>query len=139
MITKINSSFTFKGVTIQDGGLDYLKTQEGEVAVTKAQDAQKLFENSKWKLNISKDGYALKSPSTCKTYSGPFTVKKQFKTGAKREDTTALIVRMDKLNRIRYIIHFPDMKEVSKVYKAIKNSKGLDKMLLLLAVLEKHI
>lgn len=130
---------SFKGIAIQDGGLDYLREQEGELAVRKAQDAQKLFEASKWRLNISQNGYTFKSPSTLRTYEGPFTVKRLFKTGAKREDTTALIIRMDKLNRSRYIIHFPDMREVFRVYKTIKNSNGLDRMLLLLTVLEKHI
>ncbi len=130
---------SFKGIAIQDGGFDYLREQEGELAVRKVQDAQKLFEASKWRLNISQDGYTLKSPSTMRTYTGPFTVKRLFKTGAKREDTTALIVRMDKLNRMRYTIHFPNMEEVSRVYKLIKNSQGLDRMLLLLTVLEKHI
>ena len=138
-ISKINQSVLFKGIAIDQDGLNYIKNEGGEVAIRKLFVARDEFANSKWELNISKNGYTLKSPTTKKTYAGPFSIKRSSKTGAERKETSQLIIRMDERNRAKYTVKFKDMFGVRQMYKAIKNSKGLDKMLLLLAALEGHI
>ena len=130
---------SFKGITVQNGGLDFVRQEGGELAVSKLNIAQGQFADSSWNLLVTENGYNLTSPSTNKTYFGPFSVKKRFIKGTKKEPTSTLVVRMDKSNRVKYPIELPDLKSLSKYYKAIKNSKGLEKMLLLLTVLEKHI
>lgn len=128
-----------QGIVVQNGGMNYIMQEGGESAVARLNLAKEQFSNSQWQLGINENGYSLTSPSTRKTYTGPFSVKKLLKTGAKREHTTSLVVRMDKNNRTKFSVQLPAMSDVSKLYKAIKNSNGLEKMLLILSVLEKHI
>ena len=132
-------SFAGEGIIVQQGGMDYIRQEGGETAVSRLNIAKEKFENSKWQLIVDEKGYTLTAPNTKKTHSGPFSVKRLLKKGAKREKTTSLVIRMDKLNRIKYPIELPDMKCVNKFYNAIKNSNGLEKMLLILSVLERHV
>jgi len=132
-------SFAGEGIIVQQGGMDYVRREGGETAVLRLNNAKEKFENSRWQLTVNEQGYTLTAPNTKKSHSGPFSVKRLLKKGAKREKTTSLVIRMDKLNRVKYPIELPNMNCVNKFYNAIKNSHGLEKMLLILSVLEKNI
>ena len=71
-------STTFGCVCVKDGGRQFLK-DEGVINVNeKISSLENEFKDNKWHLEISKDGYALVSPTTCKTYMGPFSIKRQY-------------------------------------------------------------
>ena len=129
----------FCGIFYNQTGLKYVEKENGTDAIAKLQNAQQKFANSKWTMNINENGYTLVSPSTSKTYTGPFSIRKHSKMGALKTKVSQLIIRMDASNKSKYIVNFPDMTGVSKMYKAIKNASGLERMLLILTVLEKNI
>ena len=128
----------FLGIKLTSGGIDYVRNEGGESAVGLLNKAIDTYADSKWRLNIGKEGYSLTSPTTLKTYKGPFTVKKHSKTGAKREETSEIIIRMDESNRVKYPVKLKSMLDVRKIYKKIKTSDGIKQMLLLLSLLEGH-
>lgn len=88
-------------------------------------------------MNIDSENYSLTSPTTKKTYFGPFSVKRHVKKNKEKADEYRIIVRMGNNNLEKYAINYDSMKEVQNVYKEVKNSYGIDKMINLLKILEK--
>ncbi len=129
---------TFYGIKINEGGTEYVYKEGGQDALLKLNNARQQFENSRWNLYINSDGYKLEAPNH-KRYTGPFSVKRRIISGAAKETTSKLIIRMDKKNRIKYDTFIPDKTTLLKWYRAIQKSNGLDKMLNILTVLEKRI
>ena len=134
---KINYSQNthFYGINIREGGEQFVHREGGESALSKLQLAKEKFNGGKWNLLIDSNGYTFESPQK-KTYTGPFTVKRLFKTGEARNDTTKLVIRMDKANRKKFSVFIPGKANLDKWYKMIKTSQGLEKMLNILYVLE---
>lgn len=126
----------FHGIHITNGGEEFVYREGGIGALSKLNLAKEKFKDSKWNLHIDNNGYLLESPKK-KTYVGPFSVKRIFLTGEARNSTTKLCIRMDKASRAKYSIFIPTKANLDKWYNLIKTSKGLDKMLNILTVLEK--
>lgn len=137
----INNNYnqqSFGCIKIEKGGIDMLE-KEGMHTISKIQQAAYDFSNFKWHLNIRQDSYTLTSPTTKKTYSGPFTVKRHIKKNLNKPDEYRLIIRMNDNNKENYAINFDSMAEVQSAYKSVKTSKGLDKMIKLLEILERGV
>lgn len=128
----------FSGIRIKEGGAEYVYNEGGTEALSRLNDARFEFKNSKWELLIGKDGYRLKAPNH-KSYTGPFSVKRRTVSGAAKDATSKLIIRMDKKNRIKYDTLIPDKTTLLKWYRTIQKSYGLEKMLNILTILEKRI
>ena len=128
----------FGGIYIKDGGVEFVQREGGEQALLKLNQARQQFKDSAWLLHVGSDGYTLEAPNNKKIYSGPFSVKRLLKTGGNRQDTTKLVIRMDKDNRIKYSTLIPDKATLKKWYNLIKNKDGLEKMLNILSVLERR-
>ena len=141
MITPINSKpISFTGINMRSGGREFVEAEGGEEALARLNQAINEFADIKWNLNIGKNGYSLTSPTTFKTYEGPFSIKKHSKTGGNRTETSQIIVRMDKQNRVKYLVNLPNMQEVRKLYSKIRKTNGFEYMLLILSLLGgKHI
>ena len=127
----------FSGIKSTEGGTEYVYKEGGPEALSRLNDAKEQFADSKWKLLIGKDGYALQAPNN-KSYTGPFSVKRRIISGAAKEETSKLIIRMDKNNRVKYSTFVPDKVTLLKWYRMIQKSKGLEKILNILTVLEKR-
>jgi hypothetical protein len=136
MLINFNNNVQFKGIFIKNGGVEYVNSEGGQQALSKLNQAKQEYANSKWNLYVTNEGYTLESPNK-KTYKGPFSVKRLLKTGEARKNTTTLVIRMDKANRVKYSIYIPNKADLTKWYRQIKLGKGLDKMLNILTVLEK--
>ena len=131
-----NQKTQFYGIYVKKGGEEFVKNEGGENALSKLHFAKERFKSSRWNLFIDDEGYTLEA-SNKKKYKGPFSVKRIFKTGGARQDTTKLVIRMDKANRVRYPIFIPTRADLTKWYRQIKSEKGLDKMINILTVLER--
>lgn len=131
-----NNRCSFNGIKVKDGGIDLLR-KEGTYALRKVEEAQDSFRKYNWHLNIDSEQYSLTSPTTKKTYFGPFTVKRHVKKNKDKADEYRIIVRMGNNNMEKYAVNFDSMQEVQNIYKEVKNSKGIDKMIKLLQILEK--
>ena len=141
MITPINSKpINFTGINMHNGGREFVEAEGGEEALARLNQAINEFSDIKWNLNVGKNGYSLTSPTTLKTYEGPFSIKKHSKTGVNGTETSQIIVRMDKQNRVKYLVNLPNMQEVRKLYSKIRKTTGFEYMLLILSLLGgKHI
>ena len=133
-----NTNLSFKSVIINNGGLDFVVQNDGKKAVQMLTEAQIKYRKSSWRLIVGDDGYQLYSPKTSNTYAGPFNVKKHRKTDKNNNVQEQLIIRTGENNRIKFIIDYPTRDAVVNIYKKIKNSAGLSKMLLLFEVLEQQ-
>lgn len=131
-----NKNLYFSGITVKEGGFELLK-KEGAYAISKIEKAKDEFKKYNWHLNIDSENYSLTSPTTKKTYFGPFSVKRHVKKNKEKADEYRIIVRMGNNNLEKYAINYDSMKEVQNVYKEVKNSYGIDKMINLLKILEK--
>jgi hypothetical protein len=131
-----NKNLYFSGITVKEGGVELLK-KEGAYAISKIEKAKDEFKKYNWHLNIDSENYSLTSPTTKKTYFGPFSVKRHVKKNKEKADEYRIIVRMGNNNLEKYAINYDSMKEVQNVYKEVKNSYGIDKMINLLKILEK--
>ena len=131
-----NNNYSFSGIKVKDGGFDLLK-KEGNYALLKVEEAQDKFGKYNWHLNIDSENYSLTSPTTKKTYFGPFTIKRHVKRNKDKADEYRIIVRMGNKNLEKYAVNYDSMQEVQSIYKEVKNSKGIDKMIKLLQILEK--
>ena len=85
---KAINNISFKGV--------YINNNAGSAQTEgfSLQELQKKYEGYSWKLNILPDKYTLRSPSTSKTYEGPFSVKKHVARNSAKEERHQLIIRM---------------------------------------------
>lgn len=131
-----NKNLYSSGITVKEGGVELLK-KEGAYAISKIEKAKDEFKKYNWHLNIDSENYSLTSPTTKKTYFGPFSVKRHVKKNKEKADEYRIIVRMGNNNLEKYAINYDSMKEVQNVYKEVKNSYGIDKMINLLKILEK--
>ena len=131
-----SNSFSFNGIKVKDGGIDLLK-KEGTYALSKIEEAQDQFRKYNWHLNIDAEKYSLTSPTTKKTYFGPFSIKRHVKKNKDKDDEYRIIVRLGNNNLEKYTVNYDSMQEVQSIYKEVKNSYGVDKMIKLLQILEK--
>ena len=128
----------FQGVRVFPGGVEYVEKYEGDTGIEVLNNAIRDLEDTKWKLNVSRQGYSLTSPTTNRTYIGPFTVKKNYRADAKKQTSPRIIVRMDKNNRVKFPVSMSSKLDVINIYRKIKQSTGLKQLVLLLSVLEKR-
>ena len=133
-----NKQPSFKCIKIEKGGIELLK-KEGTYAISKVEQVKDEFKQYKWHLNINPDSYSLTSPTTKKTYKGPFTIKRRIKKNINKPDEYKLIIRMNNNNREKFSVKFDSIEEVQKTYKSVKTSNGIDKMIKLLEILEKGL
>ena len=138
MLINNNYSYnqSFKGIKVKDGGIELLK-KEGSRALIVVEQAKDECAKYKWHLNINPENYTLTSPSTKKTYNGPFSIKRHVKKNKNKPDEFTIIVRMNNGNSENYTVCYDSMEEVQSVYKSVKNSKGIEKMVKLLHILER--
>ena len=138
MLINNNYSYnqSFNGIKVKDGGIELLK-KEGSRALLLVEQAKDECAKYKWHININPENYTLTSPSTKKTYTGPFSVKRHVKKNKNKPDEFTIIVRMNDGNRENYTVSYDSMEEVQSVYKSVKNSMGIEKMVKLLHILER--
>ncbi len=136
-ISKIQPT-SFYGINLLPGGKEYVAKNEGASGVAALNTAMKEFGDTGWELNVSEQGYSLKSPTTKRTYTGPFSVRKKYKVDENNQMSTRIIVRMDEDNRVRFPILFSDKLDVIKIYRKFKGATGIKQLLILLSVLEKR-
>ena len=125
----------FKSINIKDENI--VKEQYGQEYLDKLLEAKRDYSKYHWELNVDQNGYSLTSPTVYKTYCGPFSLKKRTKKN-KDQINYQLIIRMDDKNRVKYPIDFATREETSLMYRLIKKSDGLQRMLLILKNLEKQ-
>lgn len=126
------------GVNVEKGGIKYVCLENGSAAAQKLEEAKKEFAKCRWTLHVSENGYSIES-STGKIYTGPFSVKRLYKSGSNRESASKMSVKMDGKTRSRYVFEFPNRTELNIAYRKIQQAKGLDKMLLIFALFKKRI
>ena len=124
-----NQSPSFGCVRLRDGGLDYVK-KEGLSSIRFLDEVKEGFKNFNWHLDIDSEGYKLTNPINKQTYKAPFKVIKHYSKGK-----LAILMKNINNHTVSYSIPCTN-EEISLLYKAIKNSKGLEKMTKILKVLE---
>jgi hypothetical protein len=103
-----NNQPSFQCIRIKDGGIHLLK-KEGTYALNKVEQAKDEFRKYNWHLNIDSENYSLTSPTTKKTYFGPFSIKRHIKKNKNTPDEFQIIVRMSDNNMAKYAINFDNM------------------------------
>ena len=68
------NNIAFKCINIKDE--DVVKKKYGEGLYQELLNARRECAKYHWELNIDKNGCSLSSPTVCKTYTGPFSLKK---------------------------------------------------------------
>ena len=133
-----NGNLSFKSVVIKDGGLNYVRNNDGNEAFQMLTDAESKYKKSNWRLIVDQNGYSLFSPTTCNTYTGPFSIKRHRKVDKENNVKEQLIIRTGENNKTKFVIDYPTREAVLSIYKKIKNSTGLSKMLMLFEALEQQ-
>ena len=133
-----NSTINFKSIIIRDGGLSHIRKNDGDEAVKLVDEVKTKYQRFNWDLILDKNGYSLRSPSTCKKYYGPFNLKRQYKTNKSNGAKNKLIISTGENNKINFSIEFPSREIVFDAYKRIKNASGIKKMLMIFELLEQQ-
>lgn len=131
-----NNNLHFCGLKIKNYDSNILK-KEGAYAVQRFNAACEQFKNFHWHLNVEEDVYSLTSPTTSKTYTGPYGIKRHYKKTKQQNPDCKLVITMNDKGTQKFSIPYESQDEMQMAYKAIKRNKGIDKMLKILEVLEK--
>ena len=131
-----NYNQNFNGINVRS---TRMFEKEGAYAISRLEFLKDKFSKYKWCLNIDSDNYSLTSPTTKKTYKGPFTIKRHVIKKANRPDEYTVIVRMSDNKQERFSVNFDSPQDAFEAYKGIKKSSGLDKMIKLLEILERGL
>ena len=130
MLTIYNQSPAFGCVRVKAGGAEFVE-KEGKEALQILETAQEACKSFGWHLSVDDSGYSLIHPSDSKEYVAPFVPKRRFSV-----NKLAILMKNKNGNTVSYSILCTCKEEVSKLYKEIRNSKGIEKMLKILRALE---
>ncbi len=130
------SNLYFGCLKIKNPEANILK-KEGAYAQRRFEVAKEQFKNFHWHLNAEEEHYSLTSPTTAKTYMGPYSIKRHYKKPSAKSGDYKLVITMNEKGTQKYTIPYEDASQMQQAYKAIKKNKGIDKMLKILEVLER--
>lgn len=125
-----NCPTSFGCIRIKSGGAEFIN-KEGNIATGMLSEIKDQCSRFRWHLDVNSDGYSLTCPTNSKSYKGPFTPKRNWKKHQ-------LLISMKNENdrTVSFPVICRTSAEVSEMYLKIRHSKGFEKMLKILKLLE---